>query len=246
MNPHIFVPSAIVLTLGCFPMTAQTRDAGKNSELGVNTVVKVMDRAEVRIMRVEMKPGGFRGVHVHDDVRFHLYIPVSGKVQLTIGSAEPVQVLPGQAYFMEKGTPHAFRNIGDLPAMVMEVFVKDAPSPADGAVVPAAEPRIAATSPARDTPSGQGVKPVVQIDRPEVRVLRVAVPSGVVRAVHTHDDVRFHLFIPVEGDLELTIGSAAPVVAKLGQAFYIEKGTPHGFRNVGSTDGMVMEVFVKL
>jgi len=33
--------------------------------------------------------------------------------------------MPGQAYFMEKSTPHGFRNIGSSPAIVMEVFVKD-------------------------------------------------------------------------------------------------------------------------
>jgi len=31
----------------------------------------------------------------------------------------------------------------------------------------------------------------------------------------------------------------------VGQAFYIKGGTPHGFRNLGSTPAMVMEIFVK-
>jgi hypothetical protein len=64
-------------------------------------------------------------VHTHNDVRFHLFIPVTGKIELTIGSAKPVETTPGQAYFMEKGTPHGFRNIGSSPAIVIEVFVKD-------------------------------------------------------------------------------------------------------------------------
>jgi quercetin dioxygenase-like cupin family protein len=64
-------------------------------------------------------------VHTHDDVRFHLFIPVTGKIELTIGSAKPVETTPGQAYFLEKGTPHGFKNLGSSPAMVMEVFVKD-------------------------------------------------------------------------------------------------------------------------
>jgi quercetin dioxygenase-like cupin family protein len=54
-----------------------------------------------------------------------LFIPVSGQLELTIGSAKPVDAVPGQAYFMDKGTPHGFRNVGSSPAMVMEVFVKD-------------------------------------------------------------------------------------------------------------------------
>jgi len=90
-----------------------------------------------------------------------------------------------------------------------------------------------------------GVHPIRQIDRPEVRVLHVDVAPYAVRSVHTHDDVKFHLFIPVSGNLELTIGSAKPVEAPPGQVFFMEKGTPHGFRNTGATPAVVMEVFVK-
>jgi mannose-6-phosphate isomerase-like protein (cupin superfamily) len=64
------------------------------------------------------------------------------------------------------------------------------------------------------------------------------------RAVHQHDDVKFHLFIPLTGKLQLTIGSDKPVDAPVGQAFYIKGGTPHGFRNLGSTPATVMEIFV--
>jgi quercetin dioxygenase-like cupin family protein len=90
-----------------------------------------------------------------------------------------------------------------------------------------------------------GVTPVRQIDRSEVRVTRVELQAGAVRSVHTHDDVRFHLFLPVSGKFELTIGSAKPVEAAPGQAFFIERATPHGFRNIGISAGAVMEVFVK-
>lgn len=87
--------------------------------------VRQIDRAEVRVTRVELQPGAVRSVHQHDDVRFHLFIPVEGKLELTIGSAKPVEAMPGQAFFMERGTPHGFRNVGSTPAAVMEVFVKD-------------------------------------------------------------------------------------------------------------------------
>jgi quercetin dioxygenase-like cupin family protein len=93
---------------------------------------------------------------------------------------------------------------------------------------------------------GSGVTPVRQIDRPDVRVSRVELAVGAVRAVHQHDEAKFHLFIPLTGTLELTIGSDKPVVATPGQAFYLLKGTPHGFRNTGTTPASVMEVFVLL
>lgn len=113
-----------VLTLALFCVSsagAQTRPA---PDPGVNPVRQI-DRAEVRVTRVELQPGAVRSVHTHDDVRFHLFIPIQGKLELTIGSAKPVEALPGQAFFMEKGTPHGFRNTGTMPAAVMEVFVKD-------------------------------------------------------------------------------------------------------------------------
>jgi len=80
---------------------------------------------------------------------------------------------------------------------------------------------------------------------PDVRVLRVELKPMANRAIHQHDDVKFHLFIPLEGKLQITIGSDKPVDAPVGQAFYIKGGTPHGFRNLGSTPGMAIEVFVK-
>lgn len=103
-------------------LAASAQTAGPNP--GV-TPLRQIDRAEVRVTRVELQAGAVRSVHTHDDVRFHLFIPVTGKLELTIGSAKPVEATPGQAYFMEKGTPHGFRNLGSSPASVMEVFVKD-------------------------------------------------------------------------------------------------------------------------
>ena len=104
--------------------SAQTPGAANTPDPGVNPVRQI-DRAEVRVTRVELQPGAVRSVHAHTDVRFHLFIPVAGKIELAIGSAKPVEATPGQAYFMETGTMHGFRNIGSTPAMVMEVFVKD-------------------------------------------------------------------------------------------------------------------------
>lgn len=109
---------------------AQTPAARGNANPGVNPV-RLMDRAEVRVSRVEVQPGAVRTVHTHDDVRFHLWIPVSGKLEITIGSAAPVEASSGQAFFLQKGTPHGFRNVGTTMAVVIEVFVKEGASAAD-------------------------------------------------------------------------------------------------------------------
>jgi len=92
--------------------------------------------------------------------------------------------------------------------------------------------------------AAQGYAPVRLWERPDVRATRVELKPMATRAVHQHDDVKFHLFIPLTGNLQLTVGSDKPVSAPVGQAFYIKGGTPHGFRNLGSTPGSVMEIFV--
>jgi len=93
--------------------------------------------------------------------------------------------------------------------------------------------------------AAQGYAPVTLWERPDVRALRVELKPMANRAIHQHDDVKFHLFIPVTGTLQITIGSDKPVDAPAGQAFYIKGGTPHGFRNLGSTPGTAIEIFVK-
>ena len=90
-----------------------------------------------------------------------------------------------------------------------------------------------------------GVRPTRLIDRAEIRVSRVEIAAGSTRRVHQHDDVVYHLWVPLEGSLQITIGSDAPVTATAGQAFFMKKGTPHGFKNIGTTPGAAMEIFVK-
>lgn len=112
-----------------FPAIAQAPATAKKADSGVNPI-RLMDRQEVRVTRVEIQPGAVRSMHTHDDVRFHRWIPISGKLELTIGSAKPVETASGQAFFFDKGTPHGFKNVGSTPAAVMEVFVKDGASAA--------------------------------------------------------------------------------------------------------------------
>jgi quercetin dioxygenase-like cupin family protein len=85
---------------------------------------RLMDRDEIRVTRVEVQPGAVRRVHVHDDVEYHVWTPMAGTLEITIGNDAPKAAAPGQAFFMKRGTPHSFRNTGTTPAAVMEIFVK--------------------------------------------------------------------------------------------------------------------------
>jgi quercetin dioxygenase-like cupin family protein len=112
-----------------------------------------------------------------------------------------------------------------------------APVSAQAPVVPKEAPAVPTEDP--------GVARAVLIDRPELRVLRVEIQPGATRRIHRHDDLRYHLFLPLTSGVELTIGSAQPVAAAAGQAFFIKGGTPHSFRNTGASVAMAFEVFIK-
>jgi quercetin dioxygenase-like cupin family protein len=97
----------------------------------------LIDRAEVRVSRVELQPGATRSVHRHDDVEYHLWIPIEGSLELTITGAPPAAAKPGQAFFMTRGTSHGFKNLETTPAAVFEIFIKQTARAADRDLVEA-------------------------------------------------------------------------------------------------------------
>jgi len=90
-----------------------------------------------------------------------------------------------------------------------------------------------------------GISNAVLRDQPEVRVLRVMVEPGGVRAMHQHADVRFHMFTPISGPMMLEIQGAAPVRVEPWHPYYMPGGTQHSFRNAASTPVEIMETFVR-
>jgi quercetin dioxygenase-like cupin family protein len=120
---------ALYAGLFCLQATAQAQDTAKKADQGY-TPVRLWERPDVRATRVEVKAGVTRAVHQHDDVKFHLFIPLTGKLQLTVGSEKPVDAPIGQAFYIKGGTPHSFKNLGSTLATVMEIFVKDGASTA--------------------------------------------------------------------------------------------------------------------
>ena len=84
---------------------AQTAAPKQSPDPGVSPNV-LLDNSQVRVSRVEVQPGATRRMHKHDDVRCHLFLPITGTLQLTVGSQAPVAVTPGHATYIEKGTMH--------------------------------------------------------------------------------------------------------------------------------------------
>jgi quercetin dioxygenase-like cupin family protein len=113
---------AAAMTAGNDEAAAQVPAPGE-ADPGVRPT-RLIDRAEIRVSRVELQPGAVRAVHAHDDVEYHVWVPLEGRLEITIAAEGPVVAEPGQAFFMTRGTQHGFRNLGSEPAAVMEIFVK--------------------------------------------------------------------------------------------------------------------------
>lgn len=84
----------------------------------------LLDQAEVRVLRVDVEPGGVRNVHSHDDVRFHIFVPITGTMHMEIEGQKPMDVAPWQAQFLKGGTKHGFTNKSAATVSIMEVFAR--------------------------------------------------------------------------------------------------------------------------
>jgi quercetin dioxygenase-like cupin family protein len=89
---------------------------------GVHFVV-VVDNPHVRVLQVTLQPGAVRRPHVHNDVTFHMMVPVTGGLELTV-EGQITNTVPGQAYYMVKGQQHGFTNKTAAPVQVIELFIK--------------------------------------------------------------------------------------------------------------------------
>jgi len=95
---------------------------------GVHYVV-IVDNPQVRVLQVTLQPGAVRKPHVHNDVTFHMMVPVTGSLELTVENQISTAV-PGQAYYMVKGQVHGFTNKTAAPVQVIELFIKPPAAPA--------------------------------------------------------------------------------------------------------------------
>jgi len=93
------------------------------SGTGVSNV-PLINRDEVRVLRVDVAPGGVRNVHSHDDMQYHLFIPTAPGMQFQTELEKPLQLAAWQSQFVKGGTKHGFTNTGSSTVTIVEVFVK--------------------------------------------------------------------------------------------------------------------------
>ena len=90
---------------------------------GISNAV-LRDQQDIRVIRVVVEPGGTRAMHAHNDVKFHLFVPVSGPMKIDLDGGSSVDVPAWQPYYMKAGTQHGFHNAGSAAVEIMEIFVK--------------------------------------------------------------------------------------------------------------------------
>lgn len=93
------------------------------SGTGVSNVA-LINRDEIRVLRVDVQPGGVRNIHSHDDMQYHLFIPTAGGMRFETESEKPAQMAAWQAQFVKGGTRHGFTNTGSSTVTIVEIFVK--------------------------------------------------------------------------------------------------------------------------
>jgi quercetin dioxygenase-like cupin family protein len=98
------------------------------SGTGVSNV-PLLNRDEIRVLRVDVAPGGVRNVHSHDDMQYHLFIPTAAGMRFETEPERPVQMAAWQAQFVKGGTKHGFTNTGSSTVTIMEIFVKKPAAP---------------------------------------------------------------------------------------------------------------------
>ncbi len=130
---HWYTVSAVGLAMFSVALVAQTppvtgdhssplRPLGGDN-VGISNAV-LRDQPEVRALRVVVEPGGTRPIHAHTGVQFHLFVPISGPMELNLDGGQSVDVQPWHPYFLEEGTRHGFHNSGTRAVEVMEIFVR--------------------------------------------------------------------------------------------------------------------------
>jgi quercetin dioxygenase-like cupin family protein len=122
-----FLLTLLLLALCSAVALAQQRQ-GRGGIPGVSPAT-IMDTAEVRVTRVQLDAGAVRPSHVHNEGPFHMFIPISGPVQVFFGpegKEEIETVAPGQVHYFKSNTPHGFKNPNSTPVTFVEIFVKNA------------------------------------------------------------------------------------------------------------------------
>jgi mannose-6-phosphate isomerase-like protein (cupin superfamily) len=115
---------------------------------GISSLV-VTEQAQFRVLRDYAEPGAVRRMHNHADATFHVFVLVTGQLQLTVQGEPMVEVRPGEVLTLKGGAMHTFVNTGKVAATIVEVFGKGPAAAADVAAWKALAEALAPGGPGR-------------------------------------------------------------------------------------------------
>jgi len=118
----LWIGSAVAQTPGS-PGGLVLNPTAPTSGTGVSNAA-LINRDEIRVLRVDVAPKGVRNVHTHDDVQYHLFIPTSDGMEFELDGEKPAPMAAWQAQFVKGGTRHGFKNLGNSTVTIVEIFVK--------------------------------------------------------------------------------------------------------------------------
>jgi quercetin dioxygenase-like cupin family protein len=121
------VLTAVSSTASAQAVAGPERAKPVTGDPGISSMV-VTDQPDFRVLRDWAEPGATRRMHSHDDATYHVFILITGQLQLTIEGQSPVTVMPGETVQLKGGARHTFTNTGKVTATIVEVFGK-APKP---------------------------------------------------------------------------------------------------------------------
>ena len=123
----LWIGSAVAQTPGT-PGPLVLNPIAATSGTGISNAA-LINRDEIRVLRVDVVPGGVRNIHSHDDMQYHLFIPTAPGMQFQSQSEKPQQMAAWQAQFVKGGTQHGFTNTGSSTVTIVEIFVKKPAAP---------------------------------------------------------------------------------------------------------------------
>lgn len=131
---RLHIASALLLALLWIGSSAVAQSPGAGGTLVLNPIAAtsgtgisnaaLINRDEIRVLRVDVAPGGVRNVHTHDDMHYHLFIPTQAGMHFEIEGQPPAPMTAWQAQFVKGGTRHGFKNHGTSTVTIVEIFVK--------------------------------------------------------------------------------------------------------------------------
>ena len=115
---------------------------------GISSLV-VIEQPQFRVLRDYAEPKAVRRMHNHADATYHVFVLVTGQLQLTVQGEPMVEVAQGEALSLKGGAMHTFVNTGKVAATIVEVFGKGPAAAADVAAGEALARALASAPPRR-------------------------------------------------------------------------------------------------